>query len=259
MYVPPETLFVSIEEGTASTEKPTVRQAVILEQLGITECTPDELWSAVKSIPKRCYGHEQGPLLAEVLHRYPEILDVIDLSFIDGRSVLVSRKDGNEQHTVSLDVTPLTEPMVYEAMDQAPRSIDLRTQEVLCPTGELHSSVKFNPHSNKVVDDLVFKHDRDHVLSMLEKPKHVRVRLLESILKRDSFARGPYEVTDVGKFCYLLYKKVEIVSLWVGDKPPIAKRSGKRPMSPNQTRKKLWIEKHRIHCNSSCRYCSRYN
>ncbi|BCH36658.1 hypothetical protein [Magnaporthe oryzae narnavirus 1] len=236
--------------------KPTVRQALILEQLRITDATPEELWTAVQAIPNRCYGHEHGPLLAEVIHRYPDILDIIEISFIDGISASVSKKGDDEQRPVSLELTPLTDPMVHEAIEQAPKSLTLRATEEKAPSGLLHNTVKFNPHGNKVVDDLVFEHDKRRVLEMLDKPKHMRVRVLEDVLRKGP--SGPFTITEVGDFIYLHYKEVEIVSLWVGDKPPLEPKR-RKSLTARKLRNKEWIEKHRSHCDNGCRHCKRFS
>jgi len=277
IYVPPASLLAAVAERVVSTEKPTVRQAVILEQLGITDATPDELWEAIALVPHRCYEHEHGPLLAEIVHRYPQCVDIFEFSFIDGNSVLVSKKGDDEQLTVSLELTPLTEPMVYEAIDAAPLSKLEQEQEDQSPTGKVYDVEKFNPHTeHKVIDDLVYKHDRDRVMKMLEQSGHSKIRQLLSVLHMDPLERGPYEISEIGDYYYLLYKGVEITSLTKrGSTPPDKKpvrvnpnakspgegisacqrRKQKKPLGANVTKKKKWIDRHRSYCSNGCGHC----
>jgi hypothetical protein len=152
-------------------------------------------------------------------------------------------------------------PMVEEAIELIAESKRLCVFEAVQPSGQLFSTEKYNPlPGHKVVSDLVFEHDRDRVLSMLEKPKHSRVRQLERIIRTPVNERGPWQVTDIGNFSYLLYKKVEIVSLWVGDKPSDQTKKVKTKKQPgkNKARKQTWIQNHRIHCTVSCGHCSRF-
>jgi hypothetical protein len=62
------------------------------------------------------------------------VLD-FSFSFNDGNEVLVSRKSDDEQLTVSLELTPLTEPMVYESIDLAPAAMALERSETKAPRG----------------------------------------------------------------------------------------------------------------------------
>jgi len=360
---PPETLLRSIDRGEErpGAEKATSRQAIILERISSMESVgQEEIWTTLKDIGLRTYGHEQGPLLAELINRYP--IMVTDFRFLFGENRVLIRKNSDEiaatlpevqrcvegrsakpvygsvlrgkkipsgVETVSMEVNLLTLPMVQEAIDLAPTAIAIGVSEDKAPRGAIFNmqqervdvSVLFkvddefddlddlldpmdpenerrqtdysavveefsakaeriqevgfyNPHpGHKLVSQLVYLDDQDRARELIGKSRSSKIRQLELVYRKDPTTRGPFSISTVGGYSYLLYKDVEIICLLTktleGQHPgrkkasdPVIGSDGiprykKKPLSGNQAKKKRWIDKHRSYCQSGCAHCGK--
>jgi len=330
LLVPPESLFASVEERTAETDKPTVRQAVILEKFGITEPSVEKMTEVLKDMVKRTYPHEQAPLLAELIHRYPEMVTYFEFSVNDENSISVFDRalntsvDKSRGHVknlvprrnvvVRVPYGPFTGPMVYEAINLAPTAIAMGVAEDKNPRGSVFNSSRykvsetvrftlddedeledlweitdpeevratdyglvlddfadksraiqdggrFNPHrEHKVVGDLVFQHDVDHVEKLLSKSDHSKRRHLEMLANKPPHERASYTISTIGDYDYLLYKGVEIISAkrQSSQADTARRKTGQRRenLGYNKSKKKAWIDRHRSYCRTGCRLCT---
>jgi len=229
------------------------RDAQILANVKI-ENGLDGFIKSIEDINKRAYVWEQGDLIAALINKYPTF--ALELDFIEDEldeELVVKTQDGR----VLISVQGAEDIQgVQSALNSIDKNLDIINHEAWADPPTLYTEGDFNPRGHETVKSLVYLHDRSIVKKMLKDPIHLRIRKLEEVSNKAHWERGPFSLSEHGKYTFLLYKRVEIVFIATKD-IGVPNKKRKKPRPKHKDRDREWFKLHLTICSDGCRHCHR--